>query len=361
MNSINQYHCLPFYAWLIDNDRSCPVNSPVSKIPPFQIEFESNVSAASADLVSFTGSVGDPVYSINLDIDNVSGGPGYVTHMGDQDLGQDPGLYRVRLEVDGEIYWSHVINCAYCWNEQEFHGEISAETEGMGFLFTASFDEAPAIAHEIDIDYGSGWERLATDDGEFLYSLLTDNQAHIRFKVWIDDVLFWKEYLFEYDDENPDPETTGTLTLLGVGGENYHIYGYLEFWSDTDMPGFGALYQNEYKQRLYVEGHRNEPGVVNEEAFLTNGEGVDTLDSVAVAQVLNIEFYPIPDAAILALTSARWHNNARWVTAANVDIFTASKISVSPSPVEDAPCSRALIGLEINRTFVSCTENQTLV
>lgn len=361
MTSINQYHCLPFYEWLIDNDRQCPVNSPVQRLPTFQVEFESNVSAASAKLVSVTGSVGAPTYNINLDIDNVSGGPGYVTHDGNQDLGQDPGLYRVRLVVDGTVYWSHAINCSYCWNEQEFHGEVDAETSGMGFLFTAHFDEAPALAHEIDIDYGSGWQRLAADDGEFLYSLLTDNQAYIRFKVWIDDVLFWKDYLFEYDDENPDPGTTGTLTLVNVGGEDYHVYGYFEFWNNTDLPGFGALYQNGYKQRIYVEAQRNEPGVVNEEAFLTNGEGVDTLDSVKVAQVLNMEFYPIPDAVILPLTSARWHNNIRWVTAANVETFVGSKVAVTPSPVDDAPCSRAAVALEVNRTFVSCNENQTLV
>src|SRR5690606_5955518 len=93
----------------------------------------------------------------------------------------------------------------------------------------------------------------------------------------------------------------------------------------------------------------------------TNGEGVDTLDSVKVAQVLNMEFYPIPDAVILPLTSARWHNNIRWVTAANVETFVGSKVAVTPSPVDDAPCSRAAVALEVNRTFVSCEENQTLV
>lgn len=360
MNSINQYHCLPFYNWLIDNDRNCPINSPVTNLPMFQVEFDSNVSSASAELVGIDGNAENSI-SFTVEIDNVSGGPGYVTHFGNEDGGQDPGLYRIRLVVDGSVYWSHVINIAYCWNEQEFHGEVSAVTSGDGFLFTAFFDENQLLSHEIDIDYGTGWQRLATDDGDFLYSLLTDNQAHIRFKVWIDDVLFWKEYLFEYDDMDPDPGTTGTLTLIGDGGENYHVYGYLEWYNSTDIPGFGALYQEGYKQRLYVEGQPGEPGVVNEESFLTSGEGVDVLDSVQIAKLLNLEFYPIPDAVILALSAARYHDTIAWVTCAGIRRHEGSKVSITTAPIEDAPCSRAQIALEVERTFVSCGENQTLI
>lgn len=306
-----------------------------------------------------------------IEVFNADNGNCYVTYPG-TDLASpaSEGMYRVRL-TSAELtldYLSHPLCLSRAFNPQDWDAQVSCLPSGDDFQFTVSFDAHPGMPTEIEVDYlaGAGYQRIGDGLNEspptFVASLAPLDTVKLRIKVWIHDALFYKEYSFAFDPDDPDPCTTGSLTFLNAGGDGYERFVCLEWQNTKDIQTLGLMYsgvigQNGFLQQMYVEAWASMAGTVAEENFLKNGQGQNILDSLEIARLYNIQFYGLPDACISPLRAANAHNVRQLRQTADEWSAGLTSIDVTPEEVAGTHCAKCTLSVEMNRALVGCQDN----
>lgn len=376
INQSNPYCAVPFYrATYHDAGVNCPINSPTRRLPMFQVEVEDTVVSGDAVAYLENVSTGAQIEIPGIEVFNADNGNAYITYPGTElTLPAAEGMYRVRIEGEDLTldYLSHQLCLSKVYDPQDWEAQVDCIPSGDDFGFTVSFDNHPGLPTEIEVNYleGSGWQRLSDGLNEnparFLASLAPLNSVKLRLKVWLDDALFYKDYTYLFDPESMEPCLTGDLTFTNVGGEGYERFLCLEWQNTKDLQTLGLMYSgvqgdNGFLQQFYFEGWSSMAGVVAEETFLKNGLGVSVLDSIEIARLYNVQFYPLPDALIAPLRAANAHNVRALRQVADSLTYTTSNIGITPEEVTGTPCAKGTFTIELNRALVGCQDNLTAI
>jgi len=356
----------------MDSDRDCPIYSPTRFLPMWQ--FRLNDINVSGDVDVELETYPDKEFQQSLsgiEIVNTDDGDSYITYTGsDLVSGTPPGLYRVRVRggnITGE-YNSHVLCLSPLFNPQDWQPSIACDTaSGGGLEFEATFDFDPGLPTEVEVNYGTvnGWQRIGdgvNDTPVFYSAQAVADSVRLRFKVWLNDALFYKEYLYTFDPDAETPCDSGVLTLVNTGGQGFERFLRLQWTNVKDLVALGLQYSNVvgssgYLQQFYFEGWASLAGVSSEEEFLENGIGERVLDSVKVARLYNIDFYPMPDGCIAPITAANYHDTKQLIMVCDGWSAAASAIQFTPNQPEGAPCAGGTLGIELDRVLVGCQDN----
>lgn len=374
VRQFNPYCVFPFYqAHLSEADRDCPLYSPTKVLPMFQVELNGSVSGDVEVTLEdyYTGATNQELTGI--EIVNTEEGKGYITYTGAALTTEaDEGLYRVRI-TGGNIVSdlvSHVVCLSKVYNAQDWQPEVSCVSGSGDWEFTVTFDEHPGLPTEIEVNYGTGngWERIGDglneEDAVFVSSEAPFNNVRLRLKVYLHDALFYRESLYEFTPTDPDPCATATTTEVATGGQGYERFMCLAWQNTNDLQPLGLQYSNVvgsdgFLQQFYFEGYASQAGTATEENFLSNGFNEKVLDSLSIARLYNIEFYPLPDACIAPMKAANSHNVRQLSQTADGWNAALTAIALAPEAPERADCSKGLLSVEMNRALVGCQDNAT--
>jgi len=371
----NHYGVFPFYQGIaLDTDRECPVLSPTRTLPMFQIELNAATVSGDIDVVLEDYHTGIMHQALTgIEVYEASNSKTYVTYTGnDLEADTPPGLYRVRISGE-EIttpFISHAVCLSLLYNPQDWEPEITCASVDGGFSFQVDFDEHPGLPTEIEVNYGTGngWERIGdgiSGDPAMFYSVEAPNDnVRLRLKVWLNDALFYKEYLYEFDPEAVDPCDTDAMTFVNVGGHGYERFMCLEWQNTKDLQSLGLLYagvqgSNGYLQQFYFEGWASIAGTATEETFLKNGLGESVLDSLEIARLYNVQFYGLPDPCVAPIRAANAHNVRQIRQTADGWNAGLTAITMTPEEQSGLPCGKGTLTLETNRAMVGCQDNVT--
>lgn len=371
------YSTLPFrHAEAPATDRDCPIYSPTKKLPMFQLELNDPTVSGGIEvaLIDYqTGTVNQVLSGI--EVFSADNGKTYITYTG-ADLEPDtaPGLYRIRVSGDDIIapFFSHVLCLTPVFNPQDWEPSIACDEGGDGLEFTVSYNNHPGLPTEIEVNYGSGagWQRIGDGLNEppakFFAVDAPLNAVGLRLKVWLEDAIFYKEYKFTFDPDNPSPCDTGVLAFVNYGGQGYERFLCVEWQNTRDLQALGLLYAgvegyDGFLQQLYIEGWASMAGTVAEENFLRNGQGRNILDSMEIARLYNVQFYGLPDGCIAPLRAANAHNVRRLRRVVDGWVAELTAINVTTEEVQGAPCAKCTLSLETNRALIGCQDNLTEV
>lgn len=371
LRQVNPYGVFPFYqGQILDTDRDCPVLSPTRALPMFQVEIPGPFSPTDVEVTLedyHTGIVNQVLAGI--EIFAADNGKTYITYTGEPlDPIPSAGLYRVRISGEDIIVplISHAVCLSPLYNPQDWEPDITCAPTAGGFSFEVQFTEHPNLPTEIEVNYGtgSGWERIGAgisgDPAVFYSALAPLNRVRLRLKVWLNDALFYKEYLYEFDPV--DACDINTTTFVNVGGHGYGRFLCLEWQNTNDLQGLGLLYTgvvgyDGYLQQFYFEGWSSVAGVTTEETFIKNGVGESVLDILEIARLYKVEMYGLPDGCVAPIRAANAHNVRKLRQTADGWIAALTAISLSAEEQTGLPCAKGIITVETNRAMVGCQDN----
>jgi hypothetical protein len=149
---------------------------------------------------------------------------------------------------------------------------------------------------------------------------------------------------------------------VATGGQGYERFMCLAWQNTNDLQTLGLQYSNVvgsdgFLQQFYFEGYASQAGTATEENFLSNGFNEKVLDSLSIARLYNIEFYPLPDACIAPTKAANSHNVRQLSQTADGWNAALTAIALAPEAPERADCSKGLLSVEMNRALVGCQDN----
>lgn len=364
---VNPYNIVAFYAYRFDEAEDCPISSPTRRLPPFSLEFNASATSIEATLISLDS---NSTYDISNRIEQrgTSDGKWYIRHKGTaHGFTPDNGDYRIELNLDDTIYYSHKLCLNDAYDEQTWGGIVQCASAGGGdYTFTfLMFGGVQVGMPVIEVDYGNGWvqENAA---GQTSAAINQDDisgsgaiELDVRFRTILLDGEFYKVYKLDFNTS--DPCGTDTWALQYEGGADMDRYAYLEFWNSTDLPNLGLLYGNQFVQRYYFEASHNFPVPVTEESFLRNQEGANVLQSSVVSEQVNIDTYPVPDYLLTVLQSLRYHDNIEFHGAMDGNEFTVENFNFASRNEDNDICSVGQIQFEVNRAYISgCEEDKTI-
>ncbi len=372
LKQFNPYNALPFFgATIPDAGMDCLLYSPTKRLPMFQIELPDVVVSGDVDAYLEEISTGTTVLIPGIEVFNADNGNCYVTYPGSLlTAAAAEGVYRVRLssdEVTGEFY-SYPLCLSKVFDPQDWEAQISCLPSGADSIFTVNFDYHPGVPTEIEVDYmtGDGWERIGDGLNEnpatFSGTLTLAGSAKLRLTSYLHDARYYKVFSFSFDPEDPDPCSTVDVVFSHDGGEGYERFLCLEWQNIKDLQSLGIMYsgvqgQDGFLQQFFFEGYASLAGVVAEETFLKNGQGVSVLDSIEIARLYNIQFYPLPDAVLAPLRAANAHTVRQLRQTADTWIAPITSINVTGEEVGGTPCAKGTLSVELNRAMVGCQDN----
>jgi len=371
--SHSPYQSLPFYSQELVTDMDCPLYSPTTNPPCFQIALSDNLSGdvVEAELLEHSTHTAYPLQGVEVHVfDN---GQSYITYDGTILSGGrvDEGNYFVRLSINGiPFYYSHTLCMANRFNVQDWQPSITCIAfGGGGWAFQVNFDYDPLLPTEVEVSAdGVNFTRIGTGTAngipaQFLSLTYPTNRVVIRLKVWLNDAEYYKDYVYEFDPEKADPCASATLTYLKDGGEGYGKFVCLEWYNLYDIVNLQLMYASvqsqTYLQQYYAEAYTTLPTIITEDAFIETGTGNRLLDSVRIGRGYGIQFYGVPDPAIAALSTIPYHTiqNVRELCSGEIAAGRAATLQFSAT--DDAPCATATLTIELDRTLVGCQENLT--
>lgn len=374
VRQFNPYGVFPFYqSQLSDTDRDCLLYSPTKMLPMFQVELNGSVSGDIDVTLEdyYTGAVSNDV--LGIEVVNTDAGKAYITYTGAAfDTEPDEGIYRVR--ISGGTLTNDLISHAVClsrvFNPQDWQPLVECSDDDGDWQFTVAFDEHPGLPTEIEVNYGTGngWQRIGDGlnepDAIFVSSQAPHDRVHLRLKVWLHDAYFYREFLYGFTPSDPDPCATATVTQTATGGQGYERFMCLVWQNTNDLQALGLQYSNiespdGFLQQFYFEGYASQAGTATEENFLSNGFDEKVLDSLSIARLYNIEFYPLPDGCIAPIKAANSHNVRQIIQTADGWNAALTSIALAPEAPERADCSKGILTLEMNRALVGCQDNAT--
>ena len=368
---INKYQTLPFYASNTSEAKAYPLNSPANRLVPFVLPFDTVTTSHAWRLISADGAT---VYNLDnslIEKEVSTGGKTYLIYKGGTlNISPVPGEYQVEFTVDGARYWSHTLCLSERFESLDISLSVSCATElappvvqpPEAFYFTLSFDSPTTGARYIEAAIDGGAYARLTDnkfDWNSFSDLSGEKTVYLKAFVVVGDVQIWKEYTFVFDAE--DACNTYELTEIDGGSTFGDRYAYLEFWNTKDMKDRELIYQTGFKQRIYFEAHYDFPIPAIERNFRQNGKNENILASSATAERLPVDFHPVPDAVLLALSSVADHDNYRIGFTADGSTQQLSAIEFERRAAENDEVSIGRLTIEYDRTFVACAENEDLI
>lgn len=369
INTINQYQSLPFYAQKQpgDNAHLCPIYSPTSRAPCFQVQLTGTLSAGNVDAYLYDESGVIEALS-GIEVHNFTNNQSYITYDGTPfSSPKTEGEYHISLTVGSVEYRSHPLCLRPVFNLQDWEPSITcnAYLEG-GYKFDVEFDYDPGAPCEIHFSADNvNWVRGGSGRPGAPASFDSDDypgeEVFARFTVWLDNEAFQKIFKITFDLDDIDPCTTAQFTLLQTLGEALDKYMKFYWLNTKDLQNLNLMYASVqsqfYMQEFFAEVYANLPGLVTEEEFLENGAGGRVLDSVRIARRYQFQTYGVPDAALRPLAVMAYHDVTGIAQCATGDAYAAQTVTVEPSAVDNAPCSTVQITMEINRVIVGCQDN----
>lgn len=371
----NPYCVFPFYqSQTSEADRDCLLYSPTKFLPMFQVELNGSVSG-DVEVTLEDYNTGLSMQELTgIEIINTEEGKGYITYTGAALTTEaDEGIYRVRISFDslGGDYISHAICLSKVFNPQDWAATVTCALDLDGSMyFEVTFDEHPGLPTEIEVNYGTGngWERIGDglneDTASFTSTLAPLNSVRLRLKVWLHDAEFYREFMVTFDPNDGDPCTTVVVTETERGGRDYGRFLCLRWTNVQDLQTLGLQYSNVqgqegFVQEFFFEGYASPAGTATEENFLSNGFNEKVLDSLSIARLYNVEFYPLPDACLAPLRAANSHDTRVLKQTANTANYGLTAIIINAEAQDRADCSKGLLTVEMNRALVGCQDNAT--
>lgn len=324
---VNPFCGLAFYSQDVDISLKGWVYSPLTKFPAFIIPVGSETLSSFALLNVETGGV--TVQNPAL-IDAVETTDGTFLIYDGSTLSTPPaypgGKFRARVITSGNTYYSHrvcmtrffdtattpalsITDCAVSGepgDPYEFEITITGPAYGNVRL---SLDQTQSGAWEV-LNVGTGTYTLMSTSFAAPYGTVS---AFLRVEWFYQDVNFpaghhiQRLYTFSFD--GLDPCATDVLTSSAVMTKYAPEAMLFEWWNSTDLKPFDMYYAGGFKNQLYHKFALDSPSPVTDEEYEENGEGDLFLSALTVTHQYNAGFWPCPDYLVLALKTARQHDN----------------------------------------------------
>ena len=327
---INPYNVIPIYDNNTEGSQQAFLYSPTHRLPPMQFYLDSDVGIASWKLVR--ESDGAEYAQLAGDWngeESASAGKAWYTYFGtDLDNPVPPGMYRavITLADDGILY-SHRLCCSYLFDIRGAFDTILAVEQTRSFCDLASylfeFSLGSAFAYTVELNSAV----IDSGTGDFsingaITGLPLVREYTITVTGDIEDsnggrVVATKVYTFTVDDTT-DPCNNNSLSSEQAAVAWGEELAYIEWWGDNDDTSASILYQQQtgnvsYRQRLYGKYWANQPEPFSEDDLLVNNAGKPVLRGRTVADVLNLDMWPIPDNSLIALKPASTIDNKQIV------------------------------------------------
>lgn len=371
IKQVNKYNVVAFYEGDYPIAKTGHLRSPLTRLPPFQIEIADTDTIASIHLRKVGNDTLITQLINQVDVDTV-GGRRFLTYKASADLVfplSDEGEYQIRIATTaGRVFWSQAIcmeRIFQTFTAPTLTLDDCADNSGGEFdlEFSLTFPDWATI--DVTMQNITTGNNFQVSNGEAFtldetFFAAGTNAVTFMLKVYYAVAnepirhLLTRTYSFGFTP-NVDPCAT-TLTLSSTTPAYADEVGYLEFWNDTDFADLGILYSDGYKQRLYGVFYRNDSVPVVEETFNTTGQNKLQLEFAGVSEQENFDFYPCPLYLDAVLQAVRYHKNKRIVlldgTAQDIETFSFESRQL------DAESNIGQLQCQFDRNFISgCEEN----
>lgn len=366
---INPYVAHPVYANQIwEEAKACPIYSGTFSLPPTQIRLAPNLSGDySAQIINPDSGFVQDVAASRINRACTDSETFFYYKGRDLTTQLDEGMYQMVWDIEGTKYWGHPI-CA----RRVFDSTRPVLTRSCGTAPSGSYDtydyqfdlsvSSPISGVQYSIEYqvGGTWIYLGSTSGS-----ITDQQvgavSSVDFRVssFVGNDSTYRIYRLEFTPA--DACNTDTLTLLGSGGSNIGRFQRLEWENSTDLQGLGLYYGDLYKQWFYFEAEAGFPVPIEEYTFIENGQGEQLFESLSIAEQVNFDIYPVPDALLPVLSSIRAHDTVSITSTADDNVSATPKnLTIAPRQIDGSVCSVVQVSYEANQSYVpGCNEDYT--
>lgn len=376
---INPYCGLAFYAYDVDISLKGWVYSPLSKFPAFQFNIASETVTSFALVNTETGSV--TLQNISL-IDTIATTDGNIVVYDGSTLTSPPaypgGKFRARIITSGGTYYSHQVCMTRFFDTVTAPAlsitdcAISGEPgDPYQFEITITGPSYGNVRLSLDETQSGNWQVLNVGTGT--YDLLSGTfttpygsiAAFLRVEWFYQDVNFpaghYIRRIYTLSLDGLDPCNTDNLTLNSTLTQYAPEAMRFDWWNSTDLKPLGLYYADGFKNQLYHKFALDSPSPVTDEEYEENGEGDLFLSALTVTHQYNAQFWPCPDYLVLALKTARHHDNK---TIATLDPVTTTVVECDFTDVgiDQEHNRQGSLQMRVDKAYIGgCVEEYELV
>lgn len=342
----------------------CPLYCGLSALPPTQLKLPVSASGASYDAQIVNINI---AYSqdVTADVSKVCTTEGtFFTYAGSA-LGDAlaEGMYQLRIEVGGLEYWGYPYCAQGNYEASSPILNVSPASSGAG-NYTHNYsitNETEGWAYSYEYNIGTGWVQFGQAEGTITqddWGASGTVTGYIRLSGHRGNYSAYRLYAINFNTAIP---TLIIPQYEGEGGYGADGLGYIQWSNSSDMQGLGLYYAGGYYQRFYFSAEEGFALPVVEESFIENGEAGLVFESAILSERINMDFYPAPPHAALALSAIRVHDNIRavslWVGATESGLVD---FQFTPQQVAGSLCQAGSFSWQRNRQYVGgCQEDYT--
>ncbi len=377
---VNPYAALAFYSQDVDISLKGWVYSPLTKFPSFIIPVASETVTAFALLNVETGGV--TVQNVAL-IDTIATTDGNILIYDGSTLTSAPaypgGKFRARVTTSGNTYYSHQV-CMTRYFDTVTAPALSITDcaitgepgEPYSFEITITGPTYGNVRLSLDETQSGSWQVLNVGTGAYdlLSGTLADPYnvsiaAFLRVEWFYQDVNFpaghYIRRIYTLSFDGTDPCNTDSLTLNTTLTQYAPEAMLFEWWNSTDLKPFDMYYASGFKNQLYHKFALDSPSPVTDEEYEENGEGDLFLSALTVTHQYNADFWPCPDYLVLALKTARQHDNK---TISTLDPVTTTIVEVDATDVgiDQEHNRQGRLSMRVDKAYIGgCVDEYELV